>query len=30
MSKFQIGNIVVGDNHPTVVIAELICNKEIE
>ena len=30
MSKFQIGNIVVGDNHPPVVIAELICNKEIE
>ena len=30
MSKLQIGNIVVGDNHPPVVIAEMICNKEIE
>ena len=30
MSEFKIGNIVVGDNHPPVVIAEMICNKEIE
>ena len=28
MSKFQIGNIVVGDNHPPVVIAEIGINHE--
>ena len=28
MSEFQIGNVVVGDNHPPVVIAEIGINHE--